>query len=110
MSTANTKPVIGFVLSLFGAIITLVDAIVYLIIEHDELVGILGVIFAILVLVFASMGYFTKEKAMRLTSGLVVLIIGFIVMIAGGSLLTDFIAIGAGLLIALGGIFINQVK
>lgn len=99
----------GLVLSLIGGIVIILDAIAALVIG-DALAGIIGIIFSILILIFAFMGYIAKEKETAMISGLLVMIIGFIVMIASVALMSPFefilivIAIIGGFLATMGGI------
>jgi len=70
----------------------------------DVLTGIIGIVFFILILVFAVMGYAVKQHETKLISSFALMIIGFIIMILAGALISGFefiiivIAILGGLL------------
>ena len=61
MSTAKTKPIIGYVVSLIGGLIILLAAIVYLA-TGNPVAGIVGIIFVILIIIFARRGYLATDK------------------------------------------------
>jgi hypothetical protein len=103
-----TSAIGGLVLSILGAMVILIDAIAYLMVGNG-LAGILGIVFVILILIFAFMAFFTKGQV-ELISAMLVFIVGFIVMIAAGSLLADIIAILAALVVVFGGILLFPRK
>jgi len=57
------------------------------------------------------MGYNSREKKMQTIYGMIPMVIGFIIMVASGSLLNyDIGVILGGFVITLGGIFITSGK
>jgi hypothetical protein len=110
MSTAKTKPIIGYVVSLIGGLIILLAAIVYLA-TGNPVAGIVGIIFVILIIIFARRGYLATDKKTQQLYGAIPMFIGFIVMIASGTLLAfDLTVIIAGFLTAIGGALISAGK
>ena len=110
MSTAKTKPIIGYVVSLIGGIIIFLAAIVYLELGNP-VAGIVGIIFVILVIIFARRGYHASDRKAQQIDGTIPMFIGFIIMIASGTLLAfDFTVIIGGFLLATGGALISGGK
>ncbi len=70
----------------------------------DVLTGIIGIVFFILILVFAVMGYVLKQHETKLISSMALMLVGFITMILAPALISAFefiiivIAILGGLL------------
>jgi hypothetical protein len=112
---AGINPMIGFVLGLVGGIIIVVDAVVALLIG-DVLTGIIGIVFFILILAFAVVGYASKQHEMKLVSSMFLMILGFVIMILAPVLISPFeftiivIAIVGGLLTVFGGILMIPRK
>ncbi len=109
------NPIVGFVLGLIGGLIIVLAAVIAFLVG-DVLTGILGIIFFVLILVFAVVGYAVKQKETKLISSMVLMIIGFIVMIASPALISPFefivivMAILGGLLTVFGGILMIPRK
>ena len=82
----------------------------------DGLAGIIGIVFFILILVFAFMAYSMKEKQTKLISSFALMIMGFIIMILSIALINplEFIvivmAIVGGLFAVFGGILMVPRK
>ncbi len=99
-------PTAGFIITLIGAILIILEALVYLYIRNI-LVGALGIIFAVLSIFFGYRGHVATEKAKRNIYGLIPMILGFIVMAASSQIYVDFldtlVVIFGGLMLAMGG-------
>jgi pimeloyl-ACP methyl ester carboxylesterase len=115
MSTAKTKPVIGFVVSLISVIIIFLASILFLVIGAP-LAGIIGILFVSLIMIFARRGYLTtNKKAQQIYGGILVVIglivIGLIAMIVLGiSLALGLTGIIAGFLSVIGGALISRAQ
>jgi hypothetical protein len=113
--SAAISPIAGFVLGLLGGIIIVFDAVIALLVG-DVLTGIIGIVFFILILVFAVLGYAVKEKETKLISSMALMIIGFIIMILAPVLISPFefiiivIAIFGGLMTVFGAILMFPRK
>ncbi len=111
-SAANiggNHPKLAYYLSLVGGIIVFLVAIAYFV-AGNAVAGVLGIIFGVLAAYFGRRGYLAKAKQDKLISGMIPMIVGFIVMGAGGALLSDYIVIFGGLLMTLGGILATSGK
>ena len=106
----GSKPKIGFILSILSGLIIFVAAIVYLAVGNP-VAEVLGIIFVIAGVFFAIKGYGAIDKKMRNLYGAIPMFIGFIIMIADGSLLGfDLAVLLGGFAMTLGGIFISAGK
>ena len=111
----GTSSIIGFVLGLIGGIIIVLDGVAALLVG-DALTGIIGIVFFVLILVFAVVGYAVKQRETKLISSMMLMIFGFIIMILSPILISPFefiiivIAILGGLLSAFGGILMVPRK
>jgi hypothetical protein len=107
---SRKSPIIGLVVSLIGGAIIFLAAIVYLIIGNP-VAGILGIVFVILIIIFANRGYRATDKKSQQIYGAIPMFIGFIVMIASGTLLAfDLVVLIGGFLTAIGGALISAGK
>lgn len=110
MLKVKEKPRMGFIASLFGALIIFIAAIVYFALGNAT-AGIVGIVFVIASGIFAYMGYVTLEKKKQQLYGAIPMLIGFIIMIATGTLLGfDIVVLIGGFIIAIGGILITSGK
>jgi hypothetical protein len=101
--STSISPIGGFVLGLVAGLIIVFDAVLAFLVG-DVLTGIIGIVFFILILVFAIMGYTVKQQQTRLISSFALMLIGFIIMIlapvliSGSEFVIIVIAILGGLL------------
>ena len=99
----SISPIGGLVLGLVAAIIIVLDS-VFAFAWPDVLTGIIGIVFFILILLFAVLGYAIKSHEMKLVSSMFLMLLGFIIMILAPVLISPFefliivIAILGGLL------------
>ena len=105
----SKRPKWGLIVSLLGALVISVTAIAYFI-GGNALAGVLGIIFVILTVIFGRQAYLTEVKKVRTFYGMVPMVIGFIVMTAGGSLLSDYVVILGGFFMTAGGILLSSEK
>ncbi len=106
----QSKPKIGFGVSVFSGVIIFVAAIVYLV-TGNPVAGIVGVVFVILSLFFARRGYLAINKKDKTIYGMIPMFIGFVIMIACGTLLAFNLAVLiGGFLMTVGGILISAGK
>ncbi len=99
----------GLVVALLGVFTISVAAIAYFI-GGNSLAGTLGIIFVILTVAFGWKAYRGTAKKEKTMYGMIPMVIGLIVMAAGGSLLSDYVVIGGGFLMTAGGILLASEK
>lgn len=110
VAVARTRPLVGLVLSAVGGAITFLASIVYLVVGNP-VAGVLGVLLAIIAVLFARKGYLATDKKKQQLNGVVPMFIGLFLMLAGGTLLAfDFVVIVAGFLAAAGGALVSEGK
>jgi len=93
-----------------GGVIIFLEAIGYLTIGGNAVAGGLGILFAIVTTIFGWRGYLATDKKDKTINGMIPMLIGFVVMAAGGSLLIDIVVILGGFLMTMGGILITSGK
>jgi hypothetical protein len=109
------NPIVGLLLGIIGGVIIVLGSVLAFLVG-DLSTGIIGIVFFILILLFAVMGYAVKQRETKLVSGLVLMIIGFVAMILSPILINplEFIiivmAILGGLLTVFGGILMIPRK
>jgi len=102
--TARKKPRTGYALSLIGGVLTFLSGVGYLVLGNP-VAGILGIIFGILIITFARRIYAATEMRKAGLPGVIPFFIGWIVLIASGTLLPfDLVVSIAGFLTVIGSV------
>jgi predicted membrane channel-forming protein YqfA (hemolysin III family) len=111
----SISPIGGLILGLFGGIIIIVAALLAFLVG-DSTTGAIGIVFFLLIIIFAIMGYIVKEHEMKLVANLALMLIGFIIMILAPILINplEFVvivmAIFGGLLAVLAAVLLFPRK
>jgi hypothetical protein len=101
---AKKKPRIGYALSLIGGVLTFLSGIGYLVIGNP-VAGVLGIIFAIVVITIARRIYAAADMKKVGLIGIVPFFIGWFILIASGTILPfDLVVNIAGFLVVVGSV------
>jgi uncharacterized membrane protein YvbJ len=109
-AASSKRPKIGLIITILGTLTIFVAAIIYLAIGN-AVVGIVGILFAIVIAVFLRRGQNATEIRAKQLAGLVPFFIGWIIMILIGTVLAfDPVVLVGGLLLVMGGVAIAAGK
>jgi zinc ribbon protein len=107
----NGKPKLGLIAILLGGFVVFIDAIIYLA-TGDPIAGVVGIIFVMISVYFARIGYRAIEKKNQQLYGMIPMFIGFIIMISTDTLVHYNIipVLLGGFILTIGGVLISAGK
>ena len=109
-TTPSKRPKTGLIITILGAIVIFVSAVIYLI-AGNATVGIVGIVFIIITGIFVRNGQISTDTKTKQLGGIVPMLIGFIIMILVGTAMSfDLGVLIGGLLLAVGGAAISAGK
>ena len=108
--TSSKRPKTGLIITILGAIVIFVSAVIYLI-AGNATVGIVGIVLVIITGIFVRNGQNSTDPKTKQLGGIVPMFIGFIIMILVGTAMSfDLGVLIGGLLLAIGGATISAGK
>lgn len=109
-TTSKKRPKTGLIITVLGAIIIFLSAVVYLI-SGNATVGVVGIVLVIITGIFLRNSLTSAEPRTKQLGGVIPMFIGFIIMILVGTVMSfDLVVLIGGLLLAIGGAAISAGK
>ena len=110
ITTSKKRPKTGLIITVLGAIVIFLSAVIYLI-SGNATVGIVGIVLVIITGIFLRNGQTSTEPKTKQFGGIIPMFIGFIIMILVGTAMSfDLGVLIGGLLLAIGGATISAGK
>jgi hypothetical protein len=109
-TTSKKRPKTGLIITVLGAIVIFLSAVIYLI-SGNATVGIVGIVLVIITGIFLRNGQTSTKPKTKQFGGIIPMFIGFIIMILVGTAMSfDLGVLIGGLLLAIGGATISAGK